>query len=369
MTVARTIKVGIIGVGQIGKHHVDGYAKMPDVEIIAVADVNEEEARRVAEKYNIKHAFADFRDLLRLDEIEAVDVCLHNNLHAPVTIAALKAGKNVLCEKPMAGAYCDALAMHDTALSTGRRLGLPLRMLFSKEAKAARRLIDDGLLGNIYYARSFGFRRRGRPFVDGYGTSNFVQTRSAAGGALYDMGVYHISTMLYLLGTTEVLTISGATHQEIPMYEDRRASSNYDVEELGIGLVRMAGGITLSIEESWALHYDSSESSRIHGARGGIKLDPFTYYATLSDMEMSGTFNLDQADFRFHACDPNYDGYDSAERHWIVTLQGRVPGIDTADLGLATMLISEGIYLSKRLGREVTADEVRANSVSTAIRL
>jgi predicted dehydrogenase len=183
------------------------------------------------------------------------------------------------------------------------------------------------------------------------------------------MGVYHISAMLYLLGTTDVLTISGVTHQEIPMYEDRRTNSNYDVEELGIGLVRMAGGITLSIEESWALHYDAGESSRIHGSRGGIKLDPFTYYATLGDMEMEGTFDLERAEFRLHACQPDYDGYDSAERHWVATLQGRVPGIDTADLGLTTMLISEGIYLSKKLGREVTPDEVRANSVSTAIRL
>lgn len=366
---ARTIKLGIIGVGQIGKYHIEAYVKMPDVEIVAVADLNEEEARRVAGKYNIKHAFADFHDLLRLDEIEAVDVCLHNNLHAPVTIAALEAGKHVQCEKPMAGAYVDALSMYDAAQRTGRRLGLPLRNIFTREAKAARRLIDDGLLGTIYYARSFGFRRRGRPYVDGYGTSNFVQKRSAAGGALYDMGVYHISCMLYLLGTTDVLTISGATHQEIPMNEDRRASSNYDVEELGVGLVRMAGGMTLSVEESWALHYDSSESSRIHGSTGGIKLDPFTFSTTLGDMEMNGSFNLEQAEFRLHASDPNYEGYDTAERHWIVTLQGRVPGINTADLGLATMLISEGIYLSKKLGREVTADEVRANSVSTAIRL
>ena len=366
---AETIKIGVIGVGQIGKAHVTGYAAMPDVEIVAIADVNEAEARRVAEQHGIKHALSDFHELLRMQEIQAVDVCLHNNLHAPVTIAALEAGKDVQCEKPMAGSYADALAMYDAAKRTGQRLGLPLRHIFSDDSKAARRLIDAGMLGDIYYGRSHGFRRRGRPFVDGYGTANFVQKAMASGGALYDMGVYHISQMLHLLGTTDVLTISGATHQAIPMYEDRRASSGYDVEELGLGLVRLAGGITLAIEEAWALHYEASEASKILGSKGGIKLNPLAFFSTVADMEMSGSFDLKSVNFRLHSVDPNYDGFDTAERHWIATLQGRVTGIDTASLGLATMLISEGIYLSNRLGREVTPDEVREHSVSTAIKL
>jgi predicted dehydrogenase len=366
--VAETIRVGIIGVGQIGKTHVESYSKMPDVEIVAVADVNEAEARRVADKYGVKHAFANFRDLLKLDEIQSVDVCLHNNFHAPITIAALEAGKHVMSEKPMAGSYTDALAMKQASERTGQRLGVMLRYITSKESKAARRLIDAGALGEIYYGRAVGFRRRGRPFVDGYGTSSFVQKATAAGGALYDMGVYHISNMLYLLGSSDVLTISGATHQAIPMDEARRASSGYDVEELGIGLVRLAGGITMQLEESWAMHYDSSESNKILGSKGGIKLDPFTFFSSQADLELNSTAELGLAEFRLHSLNPDYEAYDSIERQWIATLQGRVPPIDTAAIGLATMLISEGIYLSQQLGREVTADEVREHSVSSAIK-
>lgn len=366
---AEKVKLGIIGVGQIGKHHVEGYMKMPDVEIVAVADINGAEAKRVAEQNGIKHSFTNFRDLLALDEIQAVDVCLHNNFHAPVSIVALEAGKDVLSEKPMAGAYIDALTMYEAAQRTGQRLGVPLRRIFSPEANAAKRLIDAGHLGRLYYGRALGFRRRGRPFVDGYGTATFVQKATAAGGALYDTGVYDISLILYLLGNPKVLTISGTTHQEIPMYENRQQSSGYSVEELGIGLVRLEGGITFSIEEGWALHYDGSESSRVHGSLGGVRLDPFGFYTTIGDMEMDGTFNLKQAEFRLHATDPNYDAFDSAERHWVARLQGRTPGVDTASIGLATMLISEGIYLSQQLGREVTPDEVREHSVSTALKV
>lgn len=366
---ADTIKVGLIGVGQIGKYHLNGYKDMSDVEIVAVADVNQAEAERVAKQYGIGQTFTNFRDLLALPEIQTVDVCLHNNFHAPMTIAALEAGKNVYCEKPMAGTYADALAMYEAAQRTGQKLSVQLATVFSTETKAAKRLIDAGRLGKPYYGRSFGHRRRGRPFVDGYGTPTFVQSKNSAGGALYDVGVYHIAEMLHLLGNPEVEAIAGKTHQELAMYEDRRASSGYDVEELGLGFVRLGGGLTMSVEESWALQYDGSESSRVHGSEGGVKLRPLTYFTTVADMEMSGTFDEKMMEFRLHSTNPNYEAYDSPQRYWIAYNQGRVDDIDTASLALKTMLISEGIYLSNRLGREVTADEVLEHSKSTAIKV
>jgi predicted dehydrogenase len=101
-----------------------------------------------------------------------------------------------------------------------------------------------------------GFRRRGRPFVDGYGTPTFVQKRNSAGGALYDMGVYHIGVMLYLLGNPQVERISGKTYQKIAMDAARQEQSGYDVEELGLGFVRFANDATLDIIEAWAIHLD-----------------------------------------------------------------------------------------------------------------
>ena len=364
---AEKIKVGVIGVGQIGKRHVATYAEMPDVEIVALADVDEAEVKRVAAQHGVKQTFTSFHDLLALPEIKAVDVCLHNNFHAPVSIAAMEAGKEVYCEKPMAGTYIDALAMYEAAQRLGRRLSIQNVMLFTPEVTAARRLIDAGQIGRPYYGRAVGWRRRGRPYVDGYGTSNFVRKASASGGALIDSGVYNIMTLLYLLGNPEVVTISGSTYQEIDMDTERRASSGYDVEELGLGFVRLAGGITLDIEISWAIHYEGSESSKVLGSHGGIKLDPLAFFTTIADMELDGKFDLQRAEFRLHANNPNYEAFDSSQRQWIATLQGRVPGVDTASLALKTALISEGIYLSNQLGREVTPEEVRERSVSTAL--
>ena len=134
-------------------------------------------------------------------------------------------------------AFRDAEQMVQAAEKYARKLHIQMGTLYRPETRAAKRLIDDGHLGRIYHARSFGYRRRGRPFVDGYGTANFVNQSICAGGALFDMGIYHIAQILHLIGNPIAKSVSGATHQELDMYEDRRAFSGYDVEEMGLGLL------------------------------------------------------------------------------------------------------------------------------------
>jgi len=364
------VKIGIIGTGQIGKSHLRKYKDVPDARIVAACDVNEQELKRVASQYDIPNTFTDFRELLAMDEIVAVDVCLHNNLHAPVSIAAMEAGKHVYCEKPLAGSYTDALSMVRKAKELGRMLSMQLGSLFGAATFAANKLIQDGHLGKPYYAKSSYYRRRGRPFVDGYGTSAFVRKETASGGALFDMGVYHISQILYLLGNPEVLTISGATHQEIDMYEDRRRESNYDVEELAVSLVRLNGGITFFIEEAWAIHLSGTDGSKIVGSKGGLTLNPFAFHTTVSDMEMDAQFDLGSAQTRWSRVFPErMAALQSSQHHWVAALQGKTELLPTARIGLNTMLISEGVYLSQQLGREVTAEEVARHSVSTALKV
>lgn len=360
----RPIRMGLIGAGQRAQQHLENYQHVPGAEIVAIVDINEPLAQRVASRFNIPDVYTDYRDLLGRDDLEAVDICLHNNLHRPVAVAAMEAGMHVYCEKPMAGSYADARIMYDTAQALGRKLSIQLFTLFYPETRAAKQLIDGGHLGELYHARSTGFRRRGRPYVDGYGTSTFVQKRHAAGGALYDMGVYHITRLLYLLGNPEVLRITGKTYQKTPMDPARERSSGYDVEELALGFVHFTNDLTLDIIESWAVHLDGFEGSSIVGTLGGVRLEPFGYYHNMGDLEINSTVNLEQMDYRWKNVHEGGDAYDSAGHHWVAALQGRVELLPSAALALNTMLISEGIYLSEQLGREVTAEEVRERSVS-----
>ena len=358
----RPIRMGLIGTGQRGGHHLEDYQHVAGAEVVAVADINEALAQRVAAQFKIPNVYTDYHDLLRRDDIEAVDICLHNNLHRPVTVAAMEAGKHVFCEKPMAGSYTDAKIMYDTAQALGRKLAIQLFTLFKPETRAAKLLIDAGYLGELYHARSTGFRRRGRPYVDGYGTSTFVQKRHAAGGALYDMGVYHIARMLYLLGNPSVSRITGKTYQKTPIDLAREKDSGYDVEELGLGFVHFTNDVTLDIIEAWAMHMDGIEGSSVLGTLGGVRLEPFGFFHNIGDLEMNSTADVEQISYRWQNVHHGGDVYDSAAHHWVAALQGRVELLPSAELALNTMLISEGIYLSNQLGREVTADEVRETS-------
>ena len=361
------IRVGVIGVGQIGKHHLATYAGIDSAEVVALADIDAGELERVGAIHSVDQLYTDFRQMLERDDLDAVDVCLHNNFHMPVTVAALQAGKDVFCEKPMAGSYADAAEMLARARSLGRRLSIQVNDLFSAETKAAKALIDGGHLGKLYHARSTGHRRRGRPYVDGYGSPTFVQKQNSAGGALYDMGVYHISTILYLLGNGDVLRISGKTYQEMDMDAGRRDASGYNVEELGLGFVRLQDNITVDIIEAWAIHLDTLEGSSVVGSKGGVRLNPFGFYQSVGHLDLNASADLERFTYRLHNVRGQGDEYDGPQQHWIAALQERVDLLPTAEIALNTMLISEGIYLSEKLGREVTSEEVKETSTSTAV--
>lgn len=151
------------------------------------------------------------------------------------------------------------------------------------------------------------------------------------------------------------------------MDERRRAASGYNVEELGVGFVHFDGGLTMDIIEAWAVHVDNLGSSVIFGSEGGVKLDPFGFFQSLGHLDLNATANLSAFDWRLHNVDADGDAYDGPQEHWIAALQGRVPLIPSAACALNTMLISEGIYLSERLGREVSPSDVLQHSVSTAL--
>ena len=363
----KVTRIAIIGVGIIAEDHLTNYAKDDRVKVVAACDIDKERLDLFCEKHNIESKYDNIGQLLDRDDIDAVDVCLHNNLHAPVAIEAMRRGKDVYCEKPMAGTYIDALNMYKASQEYGRKLHIQLAFIYHLETRASKRIIDAKELGNIYHARSTGFRRRGRPYVDGYARKEFVDSSWSGGGALFDMGVYHISQLLYLLGNPEPIKISGRVYQETSMDPKRKEISNYNVEELGCGFVRFDNGLTMDIIESWAVHMNSFEGSSIMGSEAGIKLEPFSFHKIYHDVQADTTFNLDAMSYRENTVYyDEYKHYSSSQMHWISALRGEVELLNTALIALNTSLIQEGIFLSSKLGREVTSDEVKQMSVSAA---
>ncbi len=362
----KEIRIAIIGTGVIAHSHMKMYGEIEGVTIVAACDINEKKLTEFCEKYKIENKYADYREMLSRDDLDAVDVCLHNNLHAPISIDVMKSGKDCYCEKPMAGSYLDAKAMYDVAKTLNRKLHIQLAFLYDKNAFACRELIKN--VGKIYHARSCGFRRRGRPFVDGYAEKEFNSKYWAAGGALFDMGVYRISQILYLMGLPKLERVSGQVYQEVEMDEERRKISGFDVEEFGTGYAKFENNITMDIVESWAIHADNLGQSMICGDKGGLTLDPVTFYSNFSGLTMTSTFDVNADAYRNRKLNEKFDYYQNSQKHWIAALRGEIEMLDTPKIALDTMLLSEGIYLSGKLGREVTRDEIIASSVSSSVK-
>ena len=367
----KEINIALIGTGIIAHGHMERYREIEGVNVIAACDLDEKKLNAFCDRWNIPNRYTDYRELLKRDDVYAVDVNLHNNLHAPMSVAVMAAGKHCYCEKPMAGSYIDAVAMKDAAEEYGVKFHIQLAQIYGHQATCAKKLIDSGRLGKIYHARSYGYRRRGRPFVDGYGEKEFNQAEWAGHGALYDMGVYHISQLLYLLDTPKVTRISGAVYQELAM--ERRVESGFNVEELGVGFVKFEGGLTMDIIESWAIHAGEFPTSSVHGSEGGFSVgmhnnrDALTYYSEIEGYPATTYLDLGAEQYRRRKIDPSIWMYSNSQAHWVGSLRGDCKQIDTPHIALQTMLISEGIFLSHTLGREVAADEVSELCKSNAI--
>ena len=340
------LKAGVVGAGIIGKSHVRRYMEMRgDVELTALADINEAEAQRVAQANGIPRVFSDYRDLLAVDEIDTVDVCLPNFLHAPVSIAALEAGKHVYCEKPMARTGAEAQAMYEAAQKAGKQLHVQMGTVFTRETKAAKRLIEDGALGRVYYVKTSHGRRKGRVYVDGYATTHFVQKEKSGGGTLADTGIYNMARMVYLLDMPEPETASGSVFTEIPMDEKRRADSGFDVEEFAAGVVRFKNDVTMVVEEAWAA-FGEFDGDKLFGSLGGLRLNPFTLYTDLYGMDANVSFNLDSYERRLRERGQSSAGYDDSQRHFVWSVLERIEPIDTGRIGMIVAQITSALYES-----------------------
>ncbi|MFO8008801.1 MAG: Gfo/Idh/MocA family oxidoreductase [Candidatus Brocadiia bacterium] len=364
----REVNIGIIGTGKIGNSHLRKYAGIPGAKVVAVADINRAAAEAAAAEHGVPDVYTDYQELLRREDIEAVDVCLHNQLHRRVSCDAMRAGKHVYCEKPIAATYADGRAMLECARSTGKMLHVQIGTIFSPPARAAKEVIESGRCGEIYHGRAYVNLKCNRPFVDGKNSPEFVRRETSGGGALIDWGIYVICQVLWLMGNPRAVRVTGQTYDRLPMDGDRRAESGYDVEEMGAGFVHFANGATLDVLAAWALNLDQKAGCAVAGDRGGIVFAPFftkdappvRFFSAVGDPWVSEPLDLEDAKARWAEAGLG-DAYDSPQHHWIRVLQGKVPLMPTAEVALNMILIAEGIYRAAELGREVSAEEIEGS--------
>ncbi|MEH7254009.1 Gfo/Idh/MocA family oxidoreductase [Neobacillus niacini] len=258
------LRVAVIGCGSIAQHrHLPEYQSNKNVELIAVCDINEERAQAVAEKYGVK-AYTNYEELLSSGSVDAVSVCTPNYLHAPISIAALKSGIHVLCEKPMATSKDEAEAMIAAAKESGKKLMIGHNQRFVPSHQKARQLIQSGEVGKIYSFRTaFG---HGGP--EGWSVEGkegwFFQKEKAFVGAMGDLGVHKADLLRYVLG--EEIT-------EVGSFVETSAKDFADVDDNAVCVLKTESGIIGTLAASWAYVSKEDNSTIIYGEKAILRLE------------------------------------------------------------------------------------------------
>ena len=263
----KTIKLGLIGAGGIAQAHCRAMADIDGVEIVAASDLVKENVERTANRWGISKTFTDYNKMLKMDELDGVVVCTPTAVHAPPTIAALKAGKHVLCEKPMEASLAAATEMVGTAHETGKILMVALKLRYSAQVIKAKEIIDAGTLGDIYYAETVADRRRGNP------GGSFVRKATAGFGAAADIGVYALDTALYLMGHPKPVAVSGITSNYLSLHNTWNPSlKKTEVEDFAAAWVLFDNGARLVFKTCWCMNMDSLGGTIFLGTKAGLRI-------------------------------------------------------------------------------------------------
>ena len=343
----KPIKVGIIGAGGIAQGaHMPGYQKVPGVEMVAVADVKKATAKQAAERFNIPTVLTDWRDLVAMKEIDAVSVCTPNAFHKEPTVAALQAGKHVLVEKPIAMNAKEGEEMIAAARKAGRILMVGLNNRFRGDVQAIRRAIDAKALGEIYYAEAVCTRRRGIP---GWGV--FIEKAMSGGGALVDIGVHALDLTLHLMGYPKPVSVSGCAFSKLGARRRKAPAgvgywnpAKFDVDDLGVGIVRFADGACLFLKASWAANIaEGAFNSVLVGTEGGCELSPLQIYRE----QYGSLVNITPVSL------PQTNSHAEEIRLFVEAIRQGKPSPVPAEEALVTQKILDGVYESTVTGSEV----------------
>ena len=405
----REICVGIIGAGVISHRHMTIYENIQrrarefgvTAKVVAVSEVDEKKLKAWAARYGIdeKDCYTDFREMLKRDDIDTVDVCAHNNLHAPLSVAVMRAGKGCYCEKPMAGSYADTVLMRKVAEETGAKFAVQISSIMTGQTRMAKKMIEDGELGKVFHARTNYLARRRRPGLDLRNLStDFYSSKIGGHGPLFDLGVYHISQMLYVMGMPELKSVYGSAYTEIGAPAAMLGGRTYEVEESAFGMAKFEGGLSLEVSSAWAVNMEqfaAGGDSYITGSKGSLKIlgvdcgggalarpggagggmggppgPRLSFYGNLGGHDVDADLRVADWMAQDLIVNPRTVLFNDNQVHWLNYFIGEISDeerINTPAIAQATALLSEGIFLSDERGESVTAEEIKELSVSTAL--
>ncbi|GIX08138.1 MAG: Gfo/Idh/MocA family oxidoreductase [Candidatus Poribacteria bacterium] len=343
-----TVRFGLIGAGGISNQHCRAISKIEGAEIVAAADINEANLKRAQERWGIPDLYPDYNRMLERDDIDAVLVCTPTAIHGAPTVAALRAGKHVLCEKPMEASLERAIEMTQAAHESGKNLMVALKLRFTPHVKKAKEIVDAGTLGEIYYAEAIADRRRGNP------GGSFIRKATAGLGACADIGVYALDTALYLMGHPKPIAVSGITSN----YLSRHCTWNpalreTEVEDFACGWVLFENGARMVFKTCWCMHMDSLGGTIFLGTKAGLRIGIGEVRGPQEGVYVYGDKDGEIHDQAYRDFEP-VDVFLAEDAAFVHAVRNGLPSPIPPDEVLLTQIIIQGVVDSQaRGGREV----------------
>ena len=356
----RIVKIGIIGCGGIANgKHMPALSRIPNVKMVAFCDLIPERAEKARTKYGTPDAkvYVDYKELLKDEAIEVVHVLTPNREHADMTVDALRAGKHVMCEKPMAKTAADAQRMLDAARETGKKLTIGYQSRHKPSVLAAKEYIDAGEIGEIYYANCYALRRRGTP---NWGV--FLDEEAQGGGPIIDIATHSLDMTLYLMNNYEPRMVVGKTHKKLEHPEagniwGDNGVSETSLEESACAMIIMKNGATVLLETSWSLNTAepvAEGSCVLCGSRAGLQIK--NGKLLLNSVEL-GRQTQTEVDTSAGGV-AFYDGVKETPalteaKNWIRAIVDDTDPVVLPEQALVVSQILEAIYTSSKTGEAV----------------
>ncbi len=341
------LKIGVIGVGGMGRGHVKDFNTSPDCEVTACADLADSNLDAVKEKSPSIKTYTNYQEMLDKENLDAVSIVTPNKLHKLITLDAINAGCHVLCEKPMALNAKEAVDMKNAADKAGKQLMIHFNHRMSPDIRVLKQAIDDGRIGTPYMGRSVWHRRWGMPGFGGW----FGQKALSGGGPLIDLGVHRLDMALYLMNYPKPVSVSGAAFYKFGISEAQKENKKFDVEDSAAGFIRFENGAVLTLEASWVVGIGQQElmETRIFGDKGGlVQKNIGGEYKTEAEL-----YTMEHGAFLTSKIALTKDYFPSCQQHFADCILGRAQPIITADQGIKVMQILDALYESATSSKEI----------------
>ena len=354
----RKLRFGIIGTGWIAEAHVEELKRMPDVEIVAGADLIPGKAEKFFKHYGVEgvHLYPDHKSMIDNEKLDAVCVCTYNVTHKECAVYALEHGLHVMLEKPMCVTTEEALEIIAAEKKSGKILSIGFQPRMDANMQKIKEIVQSGELGKVYYIQTGGGRRRGIP------CSTFIEKKTAGIGAMGDIGCYSLDMVLNAIGYPKPLTVTGyksnffgTSNKVLSDYDAAR----FDVEDFAAGFVRLEGDIVLDFRISWAMNMDTPGDTIILGTEGGLRIPSTECW----NGSVGGAMTLykqvagSQVEFKIPLCENHGDAakglfYAKLRSFIDAILNGGTAPVPSSQI-FYNQAIIDGINKSAELGHEI----------------